>query len=82
MCDDRWSTFDANVVCKQLGFGLRGRSINRAQFGEGSGPIWLDNVACTGSESTLASCGHLGVNITGNCGHDEDAGVRCSIRYG
>ena len=49
-----------------------------ASFGQGSGSIWLDNVACTGSESTLASCGHLGVGITRSCSHSEDAGVRCS----
>ena len=38
---------------------------------------WLDNVLCTGSESTLASCGHLGVGIT-SCNHSKDAGVVCS----
>ena len=32
---------------------------------------------CTGSESTLVSCGHLGVGVTDNCYHSEDAGVRC-----
>ena len=82
VCDDRWSTFDAYVVCRQLGFGLTGRSFSRAHFGEGLGPIWLDNVACSGSESTLASCGHLGVNITRNCDHHEDAGVRCFTSHG
>ena len=82
VCDDGWSTFDAYVVCRQLGFGLTGRSISQARFGQGLGPIWLDSVACTGSESTLASCGHLGVNITRNCDHGEDAGVRCFTRHG
>ena len=82
VCDNRWSTTDAQVVCKQLGFGSTGRSISQSSFGQGSGPIWLVNVACTGSESTLASCGHLGINITRNCDHQEDAGVRCLRRYG
>ena len=77
VCDDGWSSTDAGVVCRQLGFGSYGRSYGGAYFGQGSGPIWLDNIQCGGSESTLASCGHLGVNITRSCSHSEDAGARC-----
>ena len=82
VCDDGWSTFDANVVCRQLGFSSRGRPYDRAHFGEGSGPVWLSNIACTNTESTLASCGHLGVNITRNCNHRKDAGLRCYGAHG
>ena len=74
VCDDGWDNTDAGVVCRQLGFGSSGRSTG---FGQGSGSIWVDNVACVGDESTLARCGHLGVNITRSCSHSEDAGVRC-----
>ena len=77
VCDDGWDDTDANVVCRQLGFGIAETSYSSAYFGQGSGPIWLDNIACIGSESTLASCGHLGVNITISCSHSDDAGVRC-----
>ena len=47
-----------------------------ANFGEGSGQIWMDNVQCTSFESNLIECPQ---NILGNhnCGHSEDAGVRC-----
>ena len=78
VCDDGWGSTDAGVVCRQLGFGSSGTAVYSASFGQGSGSIWLDNVACTGSESTLVSCGHLGVGITRSCSHSEDAGVRCS----
>ena len=77
VCDDGWSSSDAYVVCRQLGFGSSGSSYSRAYFGQGSGPIWLDNVVCTITEPTLARCGHLGINITRSCSHREDAGVRC-----
>ena len=77
VCDDGWDDIDAGVVCRQLGFGTSGRSYSRAYFGQGSGPIWLDNIQCVSSESTLASCGHLGVGITRSCTSSEDAGVRC-----
>ena len=45
-----------------------------AFFGAGTGSIVLDNVACLGTETTLLSCSHNGVNIH-NCAHSEDAGV-------
>ena len=77
VCDDGWNDTDAGVVCRQLGFGSSGTSYSNAYFGEGSGSIWLDNIECTGNETTLASCGHLGLMITRNCSHSEDAGVKC-----
>ena len=78
VCDDGWDSIDAQVVCRQLGFGSSGSSYSNAYFGQGAGPILLDNVTCTGSESTIASCGHLGVGVTRSCSHSEDAGVQCS----
>ena len=77
VCDDGWDDTDAGVVCRQLGFGSSGTAIGSAGFGQGSGPIWLNSVTCTGNESMLISCGHLGVGITSSCYHYEDAGVRC-----
>ena len=77
VCDDGWSYADAYVVCRQLGFGSSGTPYYNAYLGQGSGPILLDNVTCTGSESTLANCGHLGLGIIRSCSHSEDAGVRC-----
>ena len=75
VCDDGWSYRSAYVVCKQLGFGTYGSSYRR--FGQGTGPIWLDYVICTGSETTLTSCGHLGFKVIRSCSHYEDIGVRC-----
>ena len=77
ICDDSWDVNDAEVVCRSLGFLIAKEAKTRAFFGQGSGNIWLDNVACTGTESNLASCRHNGWGIE-NCGHSEDAGVICS----
>ena len=78
VCDNGWDDTDAGVVCRQLGFGSSGTAIGSAGFGQGSGLVWLDSVICTGSESSLASCGHLGVIVSGSCSHSKDAGVICS----
>ena len=77
VCDDGWDDTDAGVVCRQLGFGSSGTPVYRAGFGAGTKSIWLDNVMCTGSESVLTVCIHLGFNVTRSCDHNEDAGVRC-----
>lgn len=45
-----------------------------AYYGQGTGPILYDNVACNGNENVLQECSHTNIH---NCGHYEDAGVSC-----
>jgi hypothetical protein len=77
ICDDGWDINDAKVVCRQLGYKYTIRALQGGHAPRGSGPIWLDNAACTGSEKSLTSCSHIGWRKH-NCGHHEDAGVECS----
>ncbi|XP_019855586.1 PREDICTED: deleted in malignant brain tumors 1 protein-like, partial [Amphimedon queenslandica] len=74
VCDDFWDSTDAGVVCRQLGYDS-GTAFGSAYFGQGNGSILLDNVQCVGSESYLTNCTHI---TNHNCGHSEDAGVRCA----
>lgn len=50
-----------------------------AFYGAGSGPIYLDNVDCTGTEESLLFCVSPPIG-SHNCNHSEDAGVSCASR--
>ncbi len=77
VCEDYWDMADAAVVCRELDCGEPVDALGDAHFGQGSGPIWMNYVVCTGSESTLKSCGSTGWGKS-SCDHSKDAGVRCS----
>lgn len=77
VCDDLWTTKNAAVVCRQLGFQYALKAAKNSEFGEGKDlRILLDDVQCDGTESSLLECRHAGVG-THNCAHYEDAGVIC-----
>lgn len=76
VCDDAWDLRAANVLCLQLGCGQALGAPGEAHFGQGRGPILLDNVKCRGDESTLLLCSHIRWDAH-NCDHSEDASVLC-----
>ena len=79
VCDDYWDMNDARVVCRQLGFPNTVSALHSAHFGSGSGQVWLDNVGCSGSESTIVNCQHRGWGVE-DCSHSDDASVVCSSK--
>lgn len=78
VCDDHWDLNDAHVVCAQLGCGYALNVTGQAGlFPPGKGPIYLDDLNCTGNEENLWSCPATQEEDQ-DCGHKEDAGVVCS----
>jgi hypothetical protein len=77
VCGDDFSDIDAKVVCRYLSYDVSDSSMfsHTQSLGGGTGAIFMDDVACVGTETTLASCAH---SSTHNCAHSEDVGVTCS----
>ena len=84
VCNDIWDetahsdpreSRESRVVCRQLGYA--GGGVSSLDFGLGSGPIWLDEVACTGYEDRLEDCEDSGWGEH-DCKPREDIGVVCS----
>ena len=74
--DDLWDINDTQVACKMLGYANALYARTSAYYGPGTGPIWMNNVACTGSENSLFTCYFDW--YTSDKSHYEDAGVICS----
>ncbi|NWZ27649.1 SRCRL protein, partial [Asarcornis scutulata] len=77
VCDDSWGLPDAAVVCRELGCGVAREAPRSAHFGPGTGPVWLDEVNCEGTEPTLRRCPAEPWGRH-NCNHHEDAAVICA----
>ena len=51
------------------------------RFGSGSGPIFLDQLQCSGSEQSLLDCPTFTDVGLHSCDHSMDAGVKCQGLY-
>ncbi|XP_062405428.1 lysyl oxidase homolog 3A isoform X1 [Sardina pilchardus] len=80
VCDDRWSLLSASVVCRELGFGSAKEALTGARMGQGMGPIYMNEVQCSGDERTLWDCPHKSISSE-DCNHVEDASVKCNVPY-
>ena len=63
------------VKCTVLVFFITATVVYRAGFGQGTGPVFLNSVSCTGTEASLLNCSHR----FGSCSHYSDAGVICPL---
>ena len=52
-------------------------AFSTADFGEGTGPIFIDELHCSGMESDLLDCPSFQPVGLHHCDHTMDAGVKC-----
>jgi lysyl oxidase-like protein 2/3/4 len=85
ICDLGWDLSDANVVCRNLGYGTAKKVFTRAHFGRGSSETHFSNLRCKGNETLLSRCLRtsdtaLAREVLSYCNqHSGDAGVECNI---
>ena len=76
VCDDFWELYDAQVVCRQLGFDGAELATGGSYFGSVPSNFSYDNVNCVGDEATLDDCTWIGYD---DCSSSEGAGVVCTM---
>ena len=77
VCDDFFDEREAEVVCRQLGYDhVDSHSIKVS--GRSGQQIWLDDLRCTGRESRLSECSHIGWGAHNCNSRDEGTAVTCS----
>jgi hypothetical protein len=52
-------------------------AVGNSKYGDGTGAIFMDELQCSGSESSLGDCQFDGYGQH-DCDHTEDAGVICN----
>ncbi|XP_052275321.1 deleted in malignant brain tumors 1 protein-like isoform X1 [Dreissena polymorpha] len=77
VCDDNFTDQEATVTCRMAGFPNGGNVIRGTSFGGAKGPIWMDDVNCNGTETSLQQCVHNPWGVS-NCGHGQDVAVQCN----
>ncbi|XP_029474408.1 neurotrypsin isoform X2 [Rhinatrema bivittatum] len=75
VCDDGWTELNTLVVCRQLGFKY-GKSFLDGHSEGIPGPIWLDDVSCSGQESSILQCSRREWGKH-DCSHAEDVKLTC-----
>ena len=83
VCSNGWDIREANIVCRMLKypFALGYKTSTHDHYGEGSGPVWMSGLDCTGIENSLSDCPHTGFTTSSHCDHNMDVGVACASNY-
>ncbi|XP_020379640.2 scavenger receptor cysteine-rich type 1 protein M130-like isoform X1 [Rhincodon typus] len=76
--DTEWNLNEAEVVCRQLKCGSAINIYNHSKFGKGTGPTWITNVRCNGTEPFLRNCSF---RKTEQSPFVDDVGVVCSDHF-
>ncbi|CAC5357498.1 DMBT1 [Mytilus coruscus] len=76
ICDSNFDLADAQVLCRMAGYPRALQAFTRAAFGGGTGPVFLDNLGCSGNEKHLDRCSSSALFAT-SCQHSNDIGISC-----
>ncbi|XP_053387471.1 scavenger receptor cysteine-rich domain superfamily protein-like [Mercenaria mercenaria] len=76
ICNTNFASEDARVICKMIGLEYSSYSTKASlNSGRGSGPIYVNNLNCVGTESHINLCSY---EISNHCTHYDDVAVSCT----
>lgn len=80
ICNDEWDLNDAEVVCREIGFGPAIDAKNEVFYGQSSTQACFSDFSCTGEETTIRECSFNKLEIISHL--NEVAGVKCAASKG
>ena len=80
VCGDQWGKRDADVACQMMSFnGSLSAGFQTQNNKKTNIPVWMRDVQCFGSESSLFVCSH---EKRQDCANDNIAWTMCRERQG
>ena len=70
---------DARIICTSLGYGGVANSIPWSVYGQGTGPIHINDLSCNEFDSSILDCSYSGSDSSNY--KYMDASVRCQGAY-
>ncbi|XP_053387247.1 uncharacterized protein LOC123541978 [Mercenaria mercenaria] len=75
VCDHAFGMNEAEVICSMAGFPGAIAFYPGAHFGEGSGPIFVDDLNCDENATHINNCSYVTYD---DCSHSNDVSVVCT----
>ncbi|XP_060602666.1 scavenger receptor cysteine-rich type 1 protein M130-like, partial [Ruditapes philippinarum] len=75
VCDHGFGKNEADTICTMIGFPPAASFHHGAYFGEGSGPIFVDDLQCADNSTHINNCSYVTYD---NCFHFNDVSVVCT----
>ncbi|XP_060585690.1 deleted in malignant brain tumors 1 protein-like, partial [Ruditapes philippinarum] len=76
ICDTGFDSADARVICRMFGLQYKSFFPKASHYSKkGSGPIYISNMKCNGTESHINECSY---EISNQCTHYDDVAVECT----
>ncbi|XP_060591771.1 sushi, von Willebrand factor type A, EGF and pentraxin domain-containing protein 1-like [Ruditapes philippinarum] len=75
VCDHGFGKNEAETICTMIGFPPAVSFHHGAYFGEGSGPIFVDDLQCADNATHINNCSYVTYD---NCFHFNDVSVVCT----
>ncbi|WAR21590.1 L3BPA-like protein, partial [Mya arenaria] len=75
ICENGFGLAEANVICHMIGFPPAQAVYGVDTYGQGTGPIFVDDLSCGQSDTHINNCTYVTYD---DCTHLHDVAVKCT----